>query len=962
MPQIPIDHDALRQGYLESPPNQGIYIGNPSSLSMHNLKWMPMNGGRGHVLVDTSHETPSHAILLVVLHITRKNCWVYPDGKWKGPTKYTESLADMKLNCFGEIPEAGVFRDDFQHVIRNLESIRNKIASPGSKKSGVLFPVEIGNPADENGLKVKFHHTLFKKLKSEGEGGPVWLFTTIAVLAGQHDWNMDNWPAVSDVAKKALKDMKTTHMVDPLPLYDSEDTPVNPKLYHSSLAGATVEVRFNLCHWHIENEDKDVYSAYIDSMYILPVPGTVVSHPGRKSYLQSPSEHGIYIGNPSALSTSSLQWLPMDSGGHVLADTSHEKPSHAILLTVLRISAQDCWVYPDGRWRGPTEYTKSFADTKLRCSGVIPVAGVFRDDFEHVIENLESIRNMIASPGGKKRGVLVPAQIGDPMDENQSGLKVKFQHEKGPREGGGWVLTNKTYLFAGQHTWTMENWPVTSDAAREALKDMKRTHGVDPLPLYDSEDTLVDPELYSRSLIGATVEVRFSLCHWRIMNEDVYVAYVDSMYILPVPAMVLSSPATKRRFVQAEPPLSPSKRLRPCEATLTEPDDVVVCSLHPSNDYKTSVLSGLMPSVILEICSRAISFWQYQIYQERWLSFKDQALSLTRIYMYSSFQQAVVRNLTDKNTQIQKQLDSVVREANSEISLLNNKIAELERDVELERRKVRELQDASRDRDREYQKLKAQHDKMKRKVLLAPNLSGQQASGNESLNLSSSSFPGQGEPNARQPLRTFGVGAVVDGMEANGIQRTPLVNRGGQGGGFVRNGSDGWVQAGGAGQRLAHRQPLGVGHGQQYRQTSGSMSERSDTSSLHEVENLLGVGGNGSGGKRRNTGPGWGSVPAQQQPQQKQRGEYMIFWVWVTVPTRGKCFRGIATCRGDWEHLDLRLSDDEGCVLSCFYDLDMDDGYCIDRRIFLAFPALAAILLFGYYNGIMFVISTRRPW
>ncbi|KAL1666767.1 hypothetical protein GGF50DRAFT_49951 [Schizophyllum commune] len=70
----------------------------------------------------------------------------------------------------------------------------------------------------------------------------------------------------------------------------------------------------------------------------------------------------------------------------------------------------------------------------------------------------------------------------------------------------------------------------------------------------------------------------------------------------------------------------------------------VVCSLRPSNDYKTSVLSGLSPSIILEICSRAISFWQYQIHQE------------------NSFQQAVVRNLTDKNAQLQKQLDNVVRE------------------------------------------------------------------------------------------------------------------------------------------------------------------------------------------------------------------------------------------------------------------------------------------------------------
>ncbi|KAF8138249.1 hypothetical protein EV363DRAFT_1251744 [Boletus edulis] len=79
-----------------------------------------------------------------------------------------------------------------------------------------------------------------------------------------------------------------------------------------------------------------------------------------------------------------------------------------------------------------------------------------------------------------------------------------------------------------------------------------------------------------------------------------------------------------------------------CETSLTEPDDVVVCCLHPTNDYKTSVLSGLSPSIIMEICSRALSFWQYQIHQEKC--------------------HAVTRNLNDKNAQLQKQLDNVVRE------------------------------------------------------------------------------------------------------------------------------------------------------------------------------------------------------------------------------------------------------------------------------------------------------------
>lgn len=58
----------------------------------------------------------------------------------------------------------------------------------------------------------------------------------------------------------------------------------------------------------------------------------------------------------------------------------------------------------------------------------------------------------------------------------------------------------------------------------------------------------------------------------------------------------------------------------------------------------------------MEICSRSLSFWQYQIHQE------------------SSFQQAVSRNLNDRNAQLQKQLENVIREANGEIRLLGDKI------------------------------------------------------------------------------------------------------------------------------------------------------------------------------------------------------------------------------------------------------------------------------------------------
>ncbi|TCD70502.1 hypothetical protein EIP91_003263 [Steccherinum ochraceum] len=181
-----------------------------------------------------------------------------------------------------------------------------------------------------------------------------------------------------------------------------------------------------------------------------------------------------------------------------------------------------------------------------------------------------------------------------------------------------------------------------------------------------------------------------------------------------------------------------------CETSLTEPDDVVVCSLHPTNDYKTSVLSGLNPALVLEICSR-------------------------------SFQQTVARNLGEKNGYLQKELDSAVREARGQISLLNNKVSEMERDLDLERRKSTTLQNSLREREKEYQKLKVQFDKIKRKALLAPG------GPNELLHA-------QGGPPMDTHMREnqafkashnvpVDVGAVVGDMNANGIQRTPIANR-----------------------------------------------------------------------------------------------------------------------------------------------------------------------------------------
>ncbi|KAI5474898.1 GINS complex, subunit Psf3 [Pseudohyphozyma bogoriensis] len=116
-----------------------------------------------------------------------------------------------------------------------------------------------------------------------------------------------------------------------------------------------------------------------------------------------------------------------------------------------------------------------------------------------------------------------------------------------------------------------------------------------------------------------------------------------------------------------------------CQTSLSDSDDVVHASLNPSNAYKTSVLSGLHPSVILDIAGRAL-----------------------RIAL------------------LEAQYENVVREATSEINLLKERIGTAEKDLELERRKVRELHETHKQNAKAYSKLRAQYDKLQQRALLGP--------------------------------------------------------------------------------------------------------------------------------------------------------------------------------------------------------------------------------------------------
>ncbi|RAK76834.1 uncharacterized protein BO72DRAFT_430028 [Aspergillus fijiensis CBS 313.89] len=127
-------------------------------------------------------------------------------------------------------------------------------------------------------------------------------------------------------------------------------------------------------------------------------------------------------------------------------------------------------------------------------------------------------------------------------------------------------------------------------------------------------------------------------------------------------------------------PTSVDRRCPACQTILVNPDDAVATILNPSEDYKTSVLSGLDPNTIMECAGRALLFWTYQTTQEVF------------------YQEFLGKTLTEKYTNLNTQMDKVIHNANSEISALQARISDMQTTQEQLRKKNQELVDMYREK------------------------------------------------------------------------------------------------------------------------------------------------------------------------------------------------------------------------------------------------------------------------
>ncbi|PUU73384.1 hypothetical protein B9Z19DRAFT_1057872 [Tuber borchii] len=157
-------------------------------------------------------------------------------------------------------------------------------------------------------------------------------------------------------------------------------------------------------------------------------------------------------------------------------------------------------------------------------------------------------------------------------------------------------------------------------------------------------------------------------------------------------------PPMRRCSTAYRTPPSGQRTCPACNTSLSKPDDAVIAVLNPSDDYKTSVLSGLSPSIIIEICTPGLAFWTYQVTQEIF------------------YQEHLAKSLRARGTEIQGENGKIIRDVMLKslpcrIRLLGWVVGD-----EL-KRKNHELMQGWREKARKLAQTQELYDKLKRRTL-----------------------------------------------------------------------------------------------------------------------------------------------------------------------------------------------------------------------------------------------------
>ncbi|PFH55003.1 hypothetical protein XA68_11107 [Ophiocordyceps unilateralis] len=137
-----------------------------------------------------------------------------------------------------------------------------------------------------------------------------------------------------------------------------------------------------------------------------------------------------------------------------------------------------------------------------------------------------------------------------------------------------------------------------------------------------------------------------------------------------------------------------------CLCILAKPEDAVIRNLKPTEEYKSSALSGLPPNIIMECAGRALGFWAYQTTQE------------------ISYQEFLYNTLMEKYSSLRVQLEQMTDDANVEIERLRHRLSTSATEHDMICRKNEKLVQAYKEKSRKLLQTQQLYNNLQRKAVM----------------------------------------------------------------------------------------------------------------------------------------------------------------------------------------------------------------------------------------------------
>ncbi|KAK3587000.1 hypothetical protein CHS0354_026720 [Potamilus streckersoni] len=136
-----------------------------------------------------------------------------------------------------------------------------------------------------------------------------------------------------------------------------------------------------------------------------------------------------------------------------------------------------------------------------------------------------------------------------------------------------------------------------------------------------------------------------------------------------------------------------------CETVLGGKFAILKVDLELSEHNKAMALAGQNPVTIMEICTKALSFWMYQNHQER---------------LYNEY---IATRAKEKVTQMEQYYEQIISSTQAELRSLKNKVKVQTNEQEETKASLKDVTDRLFKKDLQFQKLETMYDQLKRIVI-----------------------------------------------------------------------------------------------------------------------------------------------------------------------------------------------------------------------------------------------------